>query len=216
MFLRKVIFMANDNIYISVEKASTAEITEKKSRFIANIIHAETEDEVNAFIEKIRKEHYSARHNVYAYILSNGVKKYTDDGEPSKTGGFPILEMLEKQGITDVVCVVTRYFGGTLLGTGGLIRAYTEAAKQGLIASGTVTMKKCELIELTLSYANLGSVEHLLKKHGAVCEDKSYAENITLTVSIDSSFANNLTESIKNDFANNVEIYPKGQVYRKI
>lgn len=208
--------MAYDNIYVSVEKASTAEIIEKKSRFIANIIHAETEDEAIKFIDKIRKEHYSARHNVYAYILSNGVKKYTDDGEPSKTGGFPVLEMFEKQGITDVVCVVTRYFGGTLLGTGGLIRAYTEAAKQALTISGTVTMNKCELFELTLSYANLGSVEHLLKKHGAVCEDKTYTENITLTVSIDSSYADNLKESIKNDFANTVEIYSKGQVYRKI
>ena len=208
--------MANDDLYISVEKPSTAEITEKKSRFISNIIHTETEEDAVKFIEKIRKQHYSARHNVYAYILSNGIKKYTDDGEPSKTGGFPILEMLEKQGITDVVCVVTRYFGGTLLGTGGLVRAYTEAAKQGLLASGTVTMQKCALFEIRLSYSLLGSVEHLLKKYGAMFEDKSYAEEICLTVSVLWENAPLLTDSIKNDFANTVEIYSKGQVYRKV
>ena len=112
-----------DELYISVANTATAEIVEKKSRFISNICHVESENEATEFIDKIKKQHYSARHNVYAYILKNGTKKYTDDGEPAKTAGLPILEMLEKQGITDVVCVVTRYFGGTLLGTGGLVRA---------------------------------------------------------------------------------------------
>lgn len=206
--------MANDNIYISVAGEATAEITEKKSRFIANILHVETESEAAAFIDKIKKQHYNARHNVYAYILSNGVKKYTDDGEPSKTAGLPILEMMEKQGITDVVCVVTRYFGGTLLGTGGLVRAYTEAAKESVSAAGVVTMTKCELMELRVPYPNLGSVEYLLKSIGAKCEDKNYAQDITLTVSIECEKADRLLTGIKNDFANAVQVYPKGQVYR--
>ncbi len=206
--------MANDTVYISVAKEATAEITEKKSRFIANIRHAETEEEAAEFIEKIKKQHYNARHNVYAYILSNGVKKYTDDGEPSKTAGLPILEMLEKQGITDVVCVVTRYFGGTLLGTGGLVRAYTEAAKEGVNAAGIVTMTKCELLELKVPYTHLGSVEYLLKNMGADCEDKNYAQDITLTVSVECEKSARLCDSIRNDFANAVQVYPKGQVYR--
>jgi len=206
----------SNTLYISVEKDATAEITEKKSRFIAHIHHTESEEDACAFIEKIRKQHFSARHNVYAYILSGGIKKYTDDGEPSKTAGLPILEMLEKQGITDVVCVVTRYFGGTLLGTGGLVRAYTEAAKEGIVAAGTVTMTQCEMLEICVPYSHLGSVEYLLKKLGASVEDKNYAEDITLTVTIECSKMNGLVQMIKNDFANSVKTQLKGQVYRKV
>ena len=208
--------MAQDNLYISVDKEATAEIVEKKSRFIANIRHVETEEDAASFIDKIKKQHYSARHNVYAYILSGGIKKYTDDGEPSKTAGLPILEMLEKQGITDVVCVVTRYFGGTLLGTGGLVRAYTESAKEGVAASGVVTMNKCALMELSVPYTALGSVEYMIKNSGAVCEDKNYAEDITMLVTIEDEKALSFAETIKNDFANSVKIQMKGQVYRKI
>lgn len=208
--------MAQDLLYTSVAGDATAEITEKKSRFIAHIRHVETEDEATEFIDKIRKAHYSARHNVYAYILSSGIKKYTDDGEPSKTAGLPILEMLEKQGITDVVCVVTRYFGGTLLGTGGLVRAYTEAAKLGVEEAGVVTMNSCDLLELSVPYPSLGSVEYILKNTGAVCEDKNYAESITLIVSVECSKTEALLNCIKNDFSNTVKVHMKGQVYRKI
>ncbi len=203
-------------IYISVENEATSEIVEKKSRFIANIRHAETESEAMQFVDKIRKEHYNARHNVYAYILSGGIKKYTDDGEPSKTAGLPILEMLEKQGITDVVCVVTRYFGGTLLGTGGLVRAYTEAAKEALAASGVVQMTKCSLFELRVPYSNLGSVEYLIKTSGAQCEEKIYAEDIKMLVSIEAAKQDMLRESIQNEFGGCVELSTKGEVYKKL
>ena len=208
--------MANDEVYISVEHDATAEITEKKSRFIANVRHVETEDEAMAFVDKIKKQHYSARHNVYAYILSGGAKKYTDDGEPAKTAGLPILEMLEKQGITDVVCVVTRYFGGTLLGTGGLVRAYTESAKLGVESAGIVTMQACELFELDVPYPSLGSVEYLIKTSGAIAEDKNYAQSITMTVSILSENADSFASAVRNDFGGCVNLRMKGRVYRKL
>lgn len=208
--------MPEQNLYISVEKTATAEIVEKKSRFIANVAHIETETEAAEFIEKIKKQHYNARHNVYAYILNSGIKKYTDDGEPAKTAGLPILEMLEKQGITDIVCVVTRYFGGTLLGTGGLVRAYTESAKEGVNAAGIVTMNPCALFEIDVPYTFLGSVEYLLKTTGAVCESKNYAESITMDVSIDDTKADMLADNIRNDFNGGVSIMLKGKVYRKI
>lgn len=208
--------MAQDSTYISVAGNAVAEITEKKSRFIAHVCHVETEEEAASFIDKIRKTHYSARHNVYAYILSSGIKKYTDDGEPSKTAGLPILEMLEKQGITDVVCVVTRYFGGTLLGTGGLVRAYTESAKKGVEEAGIVTMNKCDLLEFCVPYSSLGSVEYILKNTGALCEEKNYAQDITITVSVECSKTEALLKSVKNDFSNTVRIQMKGQVYRKL
>lgn len=208
--------MSNQKLYISVENDGCAEIVEKKSRFIANISHVETEEDAMLFVDKIKKQHYSARHNVYAYILSNGTKKYTDDGEPAKTAGLPILEMMEKQGITDTVCVVTRYFGGTLLGTGGLVRAYTESAKEGLNSAGIVTMKSCALFEITVPYNLLGTMEYLLKTVGAVCENKDYAENITLTVFIEDEAAHSLADSIQNDFGGSVRFLQKGRVYRKI
>ena len=208
--------MSNEKLYISVENTASAEIVEKKSRFIANVSHAETEGEAAAFIEKIKKQHYSARHNVYAYILNDGTKKYTDDGEPAKTAGLPILEMLEKQGITDIVCVVTRYFGGTLLGTGGLVRAYTESAKEGVNAAGIVSMKPCSLFELEVPYPLLGSTEHLIKTTGAVCESKNYAESITMEVSIEASRAEDFSRSVQNDFNGSIRPKLKGKVYRKI
>ena len=98
---------------------------------------------------------------MYAYILNSGGKKYSDDGEPSKTAGYPILEMLENEGVTDVVCVVTRYFGGTLLGTGGLIRAYTKSAKDCLEKAGVKKMILCDVLNLTFDYAYLSKIEHM-------------------------------------------------------
>ena len=157
--------------YISVDKQSTSEIVEKKSRFICNMKHVESEDEAVEFIKQIRKKYYDARHNVYAYIIGDGsVKKCSDDGEPSKTAGIPIMQMLEGEGVTDVVCVVTRYFGGTLLGTGGLVRAYTLSAKTGLEASGVKVMQSANVYIITVPYAQLSTFEYIAKTHSAVIE----------------------------------------------
>ena len=208
--------MTNDNFYTSVAKKATAEITEKKSRFICNMCHAETEKEAHAFIDKIKKEHYNAKHNVYAYILNDGTKKYTDDGEPSKTAGLPILEMLEKQHITDVVCVVTRYFGGILLGTGGLVRAYTDSAKAGLEACGTVTMEKCDVFEFLLPYSSLQSVEYILKNLGAVVDGKEYSESILMTAYAKASSTQDILKAINDTFGVSVSVSVKGQAYKEI
>ena len=208
--------MTNDNFYTSVAKKATAEITEKKSRFICNMCHAETEKEAHDFIDKIKKEHYNAKHNVYAYILNDGTKKYTDDGEPSKTAGLPILEMLEKQHITDVVCVVTRYFGGILLGTGGLVRAYTDSAKAGLEACGTVTMEKCDVFEFLLPYSSLQSVEYILKNLGAVVDRKEYSESILMTAYAKASSTQDILKAINDTFGVSVSVSVKGQAYKEI
>ena len=208
--------MTNDNFYTSVAKKATAEITEKKSRFICNMCHAETEKEAHDFIDKIKKEHYNAKHNVYAYILNDGTKKYTDDGEPSKTAGLPILEMLEKQHITDVVCVVTRYFGGILLGTGGLVRAYTDSAKAGLEACGTVTMEKCDVFEFLLPYSSLQSMEYILKNLGAVVDGKEYSESILMTAYAKACSTQDILKAINDTFGVSVSVSVKGQAYKEI
>ena len=196
--------MTAKETYTTVDKQATAEITENKSRFICNIKHTESEDDAVDFIRQIKKKHYDARHNVYAYIIGNGsVKKCSDDGEPSKTAGVPIMQMLESEGITDVVCVVTRYFGGTLLGTGGLIRAYTASAKEGLGAAGIKKLQLCNVYVITVPYGKLSTAEYLIAGSGAVIEDKVFAQDVSLSVHIlsenASKFADDLTEKLGND-----------------
>ena len=199
--------------YIRIEKNETCEITEKKSRFIAYLAYVTTEEDAQNFVAQIRKKHYDARHNVYAYILNSGGKKYSDDGEPSKTAGYPILEMLENEGVTDVVCVVTRYFGGTLLGTGGLIRAYTKSAKDCLEKAGVKKMILCDTVNLTFDYAYLNKIEHMLKTENLVTKDKTFLENVTLTVISPKDKTGALRENILNEFAGAVNFAVTGEIY---
>ena len=199
--------------YIRIEKNETCEITEKKSRFIAYLAYVTTEEDAQNFVSQIKKKHYDARHNVYAYILNSGGKKYSDDGEPSKTAGYPILEMLENEGVTDVVCVVTRYFGGTLLGTGGLIRAYTKSAKDCLEKAGAKKMILCDVLSLTFDYAYLSKIEHMLKTENLVTKDKTFLENVTLTVVSPKDKTGALRENILNEFAGAVNFAVTGEIY---
>lgn len=199
--------------YIRIEKNETCEITEKKSRFIAYLAYVTTEEDAQSFVAQIKKKHYDARHNVYAYILNSGGKKYSDDGEPSKTAGYPILEMLENEGVTDVVCVVTRYFGGTLLGTGGLIRAYTKSAKDCLEKAGVKKMILCDTVNLTFDYACLNKIEHMLKTENLVTKDKTFLENVTLTVISPKDKTGALRENILNEFAGAVNFTVTGEIY---
>ena len=199
--------------YIRIEKNETCEITEKKSRFIAYLAYVTTEEDAQNFVAQIKKKHYDARHNVYAYILNSGGKKYSDDGEPSKTAGYPILEMLENEGVTDVVCVVTRYFGGTLLGTGGLIRAYTKSAKDCLEKAGVKKMILCDTVNLTFDYAYLNKIEHMLKTENLVTKDKTFLENVTLTVISPKDKTGALRENILNEFAGAVNFTVTGEIY---
>ena len=129
--------------YRTVLGHGESEIVEKKSRFLAEVSHIDTEEEALEFIEKIRKKHYNATHHCYAYVLGERfeLQRFSDDGEPGGTAGKPMLDVLTGEGIHDTVVVVTRYFGGTLLGTGGLVRAYSGAAKEGLLASTIITRK---------------------------------------------------------------------------
>ena len=195
--------MSPKDTYTTVDRQATAEITEKKSRFIVD------------FIRQIKKKHYDARHNVYAYIIGDGsVKKCSDDGEPSKTAGVPIMQMLESEGVTDVVCVVTRYFGGTLLGTGGLIRAYTASAKEGLGAAGLKKLQLCNVYVITVPYGKLSTAEYLISGSGAVIDDKVFSADVALSVHILSEnadkFVSDITEKLGNDIS--IELYE--QAYR--
>ena len=157
-----------------------AEYIEKRSRFISRVWPIASEAEALAHIEAMRKQHYDATHNVYAYILrENGIMRYSDDGEPSGTSGQPTLNVFRAEGIQNVCCVVTRYFGGILLGAGGLVRAYSAAAKMGLDAAGVSEMAQWRSAEIGCSYAQFERVKRLLEEHSAVIEDSDFGVDVT-------------------------------------
>ena len=152
------------DVYVTLGKDGTATFEMKKSEFIGYAAHVTTEEEARAFVDKIRKKHADARHNVYAYMLSeNNIMRYSDDGEPQGTAGLPVLDILRKGGITDAVIVVTRYFGGILLGTGGLVRAYSAAAKAAVEDAGRASFVNYEEYALTMSYPLYQRVPNLFK-----------------------------------------------------
>ena len=172
--------------YTTIEGRAVAEIEEKKSRFIASLAHVETEEEALAFLEEIRAANRMARHNVYAYILREGGAgaagrvRYSDDGEPQKTAGLPTLEVLQHAGLTDVACVVTRYFGGVLLGTGGLVRAYTQATQAGIDAAQLVVVSRCVDLRIRIAYPRYELLMHLAADHGAKVLSSDFADAVTL------------------------------------
>lgn len=172
--------------YLTIEGQAEAEIEEKKSKFIAQLCHVETEEEALAFLEEIRARHRMARHNVYAYILrGSGATpriRYSDDGEPQKTAGLPTLQVLQHAELTDVIAVVTRYFGGTLLGTGGLVRAYTQATQAGIEAAHKVTISQCIDITITLPYSMYDQLNHLLRNYETKVISTEYTDVITIVV----------------------------------
>lgn len=172
--------------HTTIQGRAIAEIEEKKSRFIAHLAHVETEEEALAFLEEIRAEHRMARHNVYAYVLrGEGASeriRYSDDGEPQKTAGLPTLQALQHAGIVNVACVVTRYFGGTLLGTGGLVRAYTQATQAALEQADLVAISRCVDLTIRLGYPLYDPFVRIAADANAKIIDTRYADDVTLCV----------------------------------
>ncbi len=158
------------------------EFVEKRSRFIGYLRHTDTEEAALAFIAEINDKHKSATHNVYAYsIRENNIMRYSDNGEPQGTAGLPVLDVFRHAEICDFCCVVTRYFGGTLLGTGGLCRAYSHAAKIALDAAGVAVMRLWSKASLTVPYAMFETVQKTLVSAGARIENTDYAADVTIT-----------------------------------
>ncbi len=162
--------------------AGEAEYVEKRSRFIGQLLPVEDEAEARAFIEQVKKKHYDARHNCWCYLLKGGVERYSDDGEPQGTAGVPMLEVFRREGVTNLCCVVTRYFGGVLLGAGGLLRAYTKAAKDALDAAGLAVVRTWTRAAVRCPYPLYERVCRLAEQQGALVEDTAYAEDVTLTL----------------------------------
>lgn len=168
--------------YKVIEYGGEGEIVEKKSRFIASVQAVSTEEEAVGFIEAQKKRFWDARHHCYAYILGEQgqTMRFSDDGEPSGTAGRPILEVLTGSGIRGLVLVVTRYFGGTLLGTGGLVRAYTQAAQAGLAACQVATMHYGYELTVETDYNGIGKLQYLLGQRGIPIGDSTYTDQVTI------------------------------------
>lgn len=169
--------------YKTVEREAFAETVIEKSRFIGYVKPVKTEEEAQAFMAMIRKKHWDATHNVPVYVLGPEyhAQKFSDDGEPQGTAGLPILSMLKNEGITDVVVVVTRYFGGVKLGTGGLVRAYTHSAQLGLAAAGVIEMIMHRRVSVTVDYTLLGKLQNYLSGQPTVrVADTLYTDHVTL------------------------------------
>lgn len=164
----------------------TGEITEKKSRFLSCLSFIHNEEEAASFLNSVKKKHYDARHNCSAYILygSPDTVHSSDDGEPSGTAGKPILSVIEGEGLKNVILVVTRYFGGTLLGTGGLVRAYTDSAKEAVKAAEIITISPFMESVATFDYSKEGAVRRLLESFGVFPESPEYSDKVRFRVQI--------------------------------
>lgn len=167
-----------------VYKSGVAEIAEKKSRFIANTYSIQDEEEVSSYINMLKKQYWDARHHCYAYVLgdSNQIQRYSDDGEPAGTAGKPILEVITSQGIRNCLIVVTRYFGGTLLGTGGLVRAYGLAAKEGLNNSVLIEKKLGNIQKVIVDYNLLTKIQYIVNTMSLYILHIEYEDVVTLKI----------------------------------
>ncbi len=194
--------------YITVKGSGQAEIVEKKSRFIAHIKPITSEDDATAFIEEIKKQYWDARHNCYAYQLGdrNQIQRYSDDGEPGGTAGMPILDVLRGKDIKDTIVVVTRYFGGTLLGTGGLVRAYSLSAREGIKSAGLIEriphIRQHFIVDYTLS----GKVQYEILNGGHILEDTIYTDKVEFIALSQVEMADKLVENIVNITGNSVDV----------
>lgn len=171
--------------YQTVEQETSCEYIEKKSRFIAYVKPVSTEEEATAFISNIKSKHWDARHNVYAYCVGLGAEqtqRFSDDGEPQGTAGMPVLDVLRKQQLSNVVVVVTRYFGGVLLGASGLVRAYSKSAAMGVEAAGVLRLQLCQVVKVTVDYGTLGRMQRELPARGYAIRNIEFDQNVSLFV----------------------------------
>mgnify|MGYP000111137810 CR=1 FL=1 len=187
--------------YKTVYEGGEGEIVEKKSRFIATVRPVETEEEALAFIEEMKKKYWDARHNCSAYVLGERqeLMRCSDDGEPSQTAGKPMLDVLMGEGLMDVCAVVTRYFGGTLLGTGGLVRAYSGAVKEGLANAQILEKKQGVRMEVITDYNGVGKIQYLAAQEGIDTLDSQYTDKVVFIFLVpgeqEESFKAKLVES---------------------
>ncbi len=190
----------SEELFYEVEKDGIGEYEEKKSKFIAVVTRADTPEEAERFIAAKKKEHHDARHNVSAYIVTGEdgrlVTRFSDDGEPAKTAGQPVFEVIERARLVNAVCVVTRYFGGILLGTGGLVRAYSQSAKAAVASAALRQRRRGYPLTVVTDYNGLGKIEYILREKGVAIQQTLYEENVRLLCDVPSDEKDDLEKQI--------------------
>lgn len=188
-------------MFKTIAKEIEAEIVEKKSKFIANLYYVQTEAEAQAKVEEIRKKHYDARHHCYAYRIETKeekVERMSDDGEPSGTAGAPLLNILRKQELANVIVIVTRYFGGILLGTGGLVRAYSDACQKALEEAVIVEEQSGMELKIEIPYNNLEKIKYFCQKNGISIFRVEYGDKVAVICEVTQEERENLEQLVMN------------------
>lgn len=197
--------------YLTLRAEGTDEFTEKKSRFLGAAAPVHTKEEAVAFAARQKKQYWDAKHNVSAYVLCTGEQHCSDDGEPQGTAGVPVLNVLLKSGVTDAAVVVTRYFGGILLGTGGLVRAYSHGASIALESAGIICMKPRLLLQAGCTYSQYGKVATLVPEYGAVIDDTAFTESVTLKFHMEAGKLPGLIAALADTTAGSVQVQQCGE-----
>lgn len=194
-FLLVFKFMAEE--YKTVEFENSDEFVEKKSRFIGYVKPVKSQEEAVSFVHSIKSKHWDATHNVYAYVLKeSNIQRCSDDGEPSGTAGVPVLDVILKNNLVDICVVVTRYFGGTLLGTGGLVRAYSHGSKIAVEAGNIITMATCNVLSVSVEYSFYERINILLSDLGANIEKTDFADKVEITFSLKADKTDDLQKKL--------------------
>ena len=191
-----------------------SEFAEKRSRFIGHIWPVETEEEAQAHIKAMKSQYYDARHNCWCYLIGDNIVRYSDDGEPQGTAGQPMLKVFQRENVTNVCCVVTRYFGGILLGAGGLTRAYSRSAKETLSAAGAATMGLWRQVRLHCPYPLLERVKLEIGTWGGLIDDTEYGADVTVTASMPEDGAEQLQDRLTELSAGGIILQVLGENYR--
>lgn len=204
--------------FITVQGNATAEIEIKKSRFIAHISHVKNEQEALQTLQTIKSENHDARHNVYAFRLLNiqtstTIERFSDDGEPQKTAGTPTLEALDHANLSNVICVVTRYFGGTLLGTGGLIRAYAGATNAAIAKAHVVTYTRCVDIEVRIPYAQYDTIMHEARTHNVAVLQTQFSDVVSAYLRIRENESDAFVTKLQNLLRSTDAVHIKGATF---
>ena len=193
-----------------------ASFVEKRSEFLGHVRPVESEDEARAFIAEMKKKYYDARHNCWCYIIKDGAERYSDDGEPQGTAGIPMLEVFRREGVCNVVCVVTRYFGGILLGAGGLLRAYTKSAKDALDAAGISVVRRWVETELDCSYAAAEKLKQEIAAYGGIVAGLDYGAAVTIRAYVPEELAEGFKAKIFDVSAGGVTVRVTGEDFRAV
>ena len=202
-----------DKIYVPYQEAES-EFVEKRSRFIGHIWPVDSEDQAQELIRRVKKQHYDARHNCWCYLLGGAVVRYSDDGEPQGTAGQPMLNVFQRENVTNVVCVVTRYFGGILLGAGGLTRAYSKSARDALAAAGAAEMGLWATADIPCPYALFERVRGEVTALGGTVDEAVYGADIRLRVSLPAQTAETLRARLTELSAGGIAMTVTAEEYR--